>query len=245
MFFDHRAAASTLFDSVSSPSDLGNYNKYVALRHHDDDNNSSHKSDALVAITKCASQTIQITPNEEEPVREERSKYGVTCYGPNLREFQWRGPAGIISQSPQFRVHSQKLPMQRNQTGLLLVFETVKEEDVGRYFCTATGMDGRGHSISITLTVTIIGARRLLHSPSITRSPLAYIDALYRQSRAIGVRERYFDCRFRVSGADTCATSDGGEGPGEKQITCRTAIQAENHQRELIIILYRYRCDSS
>uniref|UniRef100_A0A2S2NJ87 Neural cell adhesion molecule 1 n=1 Tax=Schizaphis graminum TaxID=13262 RepID=A0A2S2NJ87_SCHGA len=110
----------------------------------------------LVAITGCASQTIQITPNEEEPVREERSKYGVTCYGPNLSEFQWRGPAGIISQSPQFRVHSQKLPMQRNQTGLLLVFETVKQEDVGKYFCTATGMDGRGHAISITLTVTKI-----------------------------------------------------------------------------------------
>lgn len=111
---------------------------------------------AIVAIAGCASQTIQITPNEEEPVREELSKYGVTCHGPNLSEFQWRGPAGIISQSSQFRVHSQKLPMMRNQTGLLLVFETVKQEDMGGYFCTATGMDGRGHSISITLTVTKI-----------------------------------------------------------------------------------------
>jgi len=57
----------------------------------------------LAAVTGCASQAIQITPNEKEPVREERSKYGVTCYGPNLNEFQWRGPSGIISQSPQFR----------------------------------------------------------------------------------------------------------------------------------------------
>lgn len=55
------------------------------------------------AITGCSSQNIQITPKEKELVREERSKYGVTCSGPNLSEFQWRGPAGIISQSPQFR----------------------------------------------------------------------------------------------------------------------------------------------
>lgn len=53
-----------------------------------------------------------------------------------------------------YRVHSQVLSMHRNQTGLLLVFETVKEEDVGNYVCTATGMDGHGHSISIKLTVT-------------------------------------------------------------------------------------------
>lgn len=58
---------------------------------------------ALVTITGCASQTIQITPNENEPVREERSKYGVTCHGSNLYDFHWRGPSGIISQSPQFR----------------------------------------------------------------------------------------------------------------------------------------------
>lgn len=57
----------------------------------------------LTAITRCVSQTIQITPNEKEPVREEHSKYGVTCYGLNLFEFQWRGPSGIISQSQQFR----------------------------------------------------------------------------------------------------------------------------------------------
>lgn len=52
------------------------------------------------------------------------------------------------------RVHSQELPIHRNQTGLLLVFETVKEEDFGNYVCTAIGKDGRGHSITIKLTVT-------------------------------------------------------------------------------------------
>lgn len=57
----------------------------------------------LAVITRCVSQTIQITPNEKEPVREEQSKYGVTCHGLNLYDFQWRGPSGIISQSQQFR----------------------------------------------------------------------------------------------------------------------------------------------
>lgn len=44
--------------------------------------------------------------------------------------------------------------MHMNQTGLLLVFERVLEEDVGNYYCTASGKDGRPHSISIKLTVT-------------------------------------------------------------------------------------------
>lgn len=58
----------------------------------------------LTALTTIAvSDIIQIKPNEKEPVRDEWSKYGVSCFGPNLNEFQWRGPAGIISQSPQFR----------------------------------------------------------------------------------------------------------------------------------------------
>lgn len=44
--------------------------------------------------------------------------------------------------------------MKRNQTGLLLVFETVMEEDVGNYVCTASGMDGRVYNVNIKLTVT-------------------------------------------------------------------------------------------
>lgn len=63
------------------------------------------------------------------------------------------------------RVHSQELLMPHNQTGLLLVFETVKEEDVGNYFCTATGKDGRGHSINIKLTVTSKLLQFYLHRP--------------------------------------------------------------------------------
>lgn len=53
-----------------------------------------------------------------------------------------------------YRVHSQELPMSLNQTGLLLVFEMIIEEDAGNYVCTATGKDGRGHAINMKLTVT-------------------------------------------------------------------------------------------
>ncbi|XP_050521958.1 neural cell adhesion molecule 1-like isoform X2 [Daktulosphaira vitifoliae] len=108
------------------------------------------KLNALIADDYVMSQYMHITPNDMEPVREERSKYGVTCYGPNLSGFQWRGPKGPISQSSQIRVHSQDLIMPNNQTGLLLVFEKVLEEDKGNYTCT----DRKGHSVVIKLTVT-------------------------------------------------------------------------------------------
>lgn len=44
--------------------------------------------------------------------------------------------------------------MGRNQTGLMLVFEALKEEDVGSYNCTATRINKSIQIITIKLTVT-------------------------------------------------------------------------------------------
>ncbi|VVC42052.1 Hypothetical protein CINCED_3A000804 [Cinara cedri] len=71
----------------------------------------------LLSIATCSSESIQITPNDIEPVRDEHSKYGVTCHGPDLHDFQWRGPYGLISQDPLLRLVEWQVHRTQEQVG--------------------------------------------------------------------------------------------------------------------------------